>query len=185
MRHRVQKRKFNRDTKHRQALLKNLVTALVTHGTVVTTVPKAKETSRIADKLIGKARTNSLTTRRTLHQFFGKRDVVNTLVDSIAPVFTDRASGFTRVIKMGPRRGDNSEMARVSLVQQPETTGSLRKPVVAEEAAAPAAKAVSKKTAAKAEQPEKKPVAKKASAKKAPAKKAAPKKAAAKVEKKA
>ena len=127
MRHRSNITKFSRDTKSRKALFKNLVRALVEQGKITTTEVKAKEIKRIADKLISKAKDNSLNTRRTLHRFFGMRDVVNTLVEKIAPEFTDRNSGFTRVTKIGVRRGDNTPMAELSLVKIPEKVGTLKK----------------------------------------------------------
>ena len=130
MKHRIKIKKFNRDTKSRKALFKALVRSLVETGSIVTTQAKAKEARRIADKLIGKAKDATLETRRTLHRFFGTRDVVNTLVEKIAPVFADRNSGFTRITKMGVRRGDNSEMAQLTLVTMPEAVGSLKKPLL-------------------------------------------------------
>lgn len=161
MRHRSKIKKFNRDTKSRKALFKNLVRSLVEQGSIVTTEAKAKEAKRIADKLIGKAKDDSLATRRTLHRFFGARDVVNTLVDRIAPEFSDRVSGFTRVTKVGVRRGDNTPIAKLSLVKTPETVGTL-KAVKAEKKAEPKqakAATTAKKSAAK------KPAAKKAAKK--------------------
>ncbi len=128
MRHRVQKRKFNRDTNNRKALLRNLVRQLVEHGSITTSEAKAKETKRVADKLIGKAKTDNLATRRKLHTFFGKRDVVNTLIERVAPVFTKRKSGFTRIVKIGSRRGDNSPVVKLELVEQRELLHTLRNP---------------------------------------------------------
>lgn len=155
MRHRRSIKKFNRDSKSRKALFKSLVRGLVEEGKIVTTETKAKETKRIADKLIGKAKVDTMATRRILHRFFGVRDVVNTLVDRIAPVFSDRHSGFTRVTKLGVRRGDNVAMAELSLVNAPATVGTLKnvttaKKVVATEAkVTPTKKAPVKKVAAK------------------------------------
>lgn len=149
MRHRSTVKKFNRDTKSRKALFKNLVRSLVEKGSITTTQAKAKEAGRIADKLIGKAKTDSVATRRTLHRFFGRRDVVNTLVERIAPEFKDRVSGFTRVKAVGVRRGDNTVMAELSLVAQPSDVGSLKKPKKAVEKKAPAKKAPAKKSTAK------------------------------------
>lgn len=140
MRHLVQKRHFNRDTNHRKHLLRNLVRSLVEMGEITTTVAKAKETKRISDKLISRAGQNTLATRRVLHRFFGKRDVVNTLVESIAPAMADRKSGFTTLTKVGKRRGDNTEMAKLSLVIKPENLGTLK----------------SKKESSKSAEPEKK-----------------------------
>ncbi len=147
MRHRVKVNKFNRDTKHRESLFKNLVRALVEHGSITTTEQKAKEVKRLADRLIGKAKTDSVHMRRQLHEFFGKRDVVNTLVDRIAPLFTDRVSGFTTTTAVGIRRGDNTRMVAISLVTMPEVVG-LKNPnptVIAEpKKTAPKAKAAAK-----------------------------------------
>ncbi|GIK84053.1 MAG: hypothetical protein BroJett025_06750 [Patescibacteria group bacterium] len=157
MRHRSSITKFSRDTKSRKALFKSLVRALVEQGKIVTTEAKAKEAKRIADKLIGKAKNDSTATRRVLHRFFGVRDVVNTMVDRIAPQFSDRNSGFIRITKVGVRRGDNVPMAELSLVNAPETVGTLKN--------------VAKAQAKKAEAVKTETV-KKAPAKKAPAKKA-------------
>jgi len=126
MRHRIKKRHFNRDTNHRKALLRNLVRSLVEQGHIVTTKAKAKETKRLSDKLIYKAAKADLTSRRVLHRFFGKRDIVNTLVDRVAPVMKDRNSGFTRIVVLGKRKGDNSEMVRLELVNKPEKLGTLK-----------------------------------------------------------
>jgi len=155
MRHRVAKRHFNRDTKHRKAMIMNLVRSLVEQGEIKTTTEKAKEVRRWADKVVSKAKAGDVAARRSLHRFFGKRDVVNTLVDRIAPLFADRTSGFTTKEVLGKRRGDNTEMTKISFVSQPEGVGSLKAPKNGEVAkAAPAkkktasapAKKVSKKT---------------------------------------
>jgi large subunit ribosomal protein L17 len=146
MRHRVKVNKLNRDTKHRRSLFKNLVRALIEHGAITTTEPKAKETKRLADQMIGKARQDSLATRRNLHEFFGKRDVVNTLVERIAPLFPDRISGFTTISVVGKRRGDNTQLYRLALVVQPEVTGTLKRPE-AEKAVATEKRNAAKKTA--------------------------------------
>jgi large subunit ribosomal protein L17 len=126
MRHRVAKRHFNRDTKHRKAMIMNLVRSLVEHGEIKTTTEKATEVRRWADKVISKAKIGDVAARRSLHRFFGKRDVVNTLVDRIAPLFPDRNSGFTIKEVLGKRRGDNTEMTKISFVSQPEVVGTLK-----------------------------------------------------------
>lgn len=144
MRHQIAHSHFNRDSNHRKALLKNLVRALVVEGTVVTTTAKAKELKRIADKMIHKAQTDTLGNRRLLHRFFGRRDVVNTLVERIAPTMSDRTSGFTRLSAAGVRRGDNAPLSQVTLVVKPEVVGTLKAPVKK----VVAAKAVTKKVAA-------------------------------------
>lgn len=149
MRHRVSKKHFGRDTNHRKALLRNLVRSLVENGEVTTTVAKAKETRRLSDKIIAKASKGDLNTRRNLHKFFGKRDVVNTLVDRIAPAMKDRISGFTRLVKVGKRRGDNSEMAKLSLVKKPERLGDLKSGLNNKDVVKPKKKTASKKKVVK------------------------------------
>lgn len=126
MRHRVAAKHFNRDANARKSLIKGLVIELVEHGQMTTTKTRAQEIKRIADKLIHKAQTDSVATRRTLHQFFGRRDVVNTLVEKIAPLFKDRTSGFTRLSPQGLRRGDNSEVFKLALIAQPEVLNTLK-----------------------------------------------------------
>lgn len=144
MRHRVNKRHFNRDTNARKALLRNLVRALVEEGSIVTTKARAKEVKRLTDRVVARAKKDSVASRRQLHQFFGKRDVVNTLFDKIVPAMGNKESGFVRIKADGLRRGDNSEMVRVEFTA--EIKGGLTK----------------EKVVAKAET--KKPVAKKAAA---------------------
>ena len=124
----------------------NLVRSLVEHGSIETTEAKAKETRRLADKLISTAKNDSITTRRELHKFFGKRDAVNTLVDRIAPLMKKRDSGFTTLVKTGKRRGDNVAMFRLSLVEMPEKTGDLKSGKIYKEIVKPKAKASKKDT---------------------------------------
>ena len=126
MRHRVTGKKFNRDTKSRKALIRNLVRSLIEHGFVVTSEARAKEIKRVSDKLFSRAKEDSLANRRQLHTFFGKRDVVNSLFERIMPLYTDRVSGFTRIVRIGSRRGDNTEVVKLSLVNMPERIGTLK-----------------------------------------------------------
>ncbi len=128
MRHRVSGKKLGRDTKHRKALWRNLMRQLVMHGHLETTEVKGKELKRVADRLVGQAQVNSIASRRLLHRFFGKRDVVNALVDQVAPTFTDRHSGFTRIERLGNRAGDNALLVRVSWVIETEVKGNLKNP---------------------------------------------------------
>ena len=130
MRHRVAKRKLNRDTKHRSALLKNLLRQLFLHGAITTTQAKAKELKRQVDSIVIQSKTNTVASRRELHKKFGKHDVVNTLVDAIAPTFTKRATGFTTIESVGTRRGDATPLFKVSLMEQRERLGTF-KPEVA------------------------------------------------------
>ncbi len=130
-------------------MLRNLVRSLIEVGTVTTTTSKAKELRRLSDKLIHRAQENTVASRQLIHRFFGKRDVVNTLVERIAPLMTDRVSGFTTLTRVGNRKGDNGKMSVVSLVKKPVVMGDLKKPKTAE--AKPAEKKVAevKKAAAK------------------------------------
>ncbi len=150
MRHRVAGRHFNRDTNQRKALLKGLLCALFEHGEMVTTSPRAKELKRLADKLIYRAQDDTVASRRLLHRFFGRRDVVNTLVERIAPAMKDRSSGFTTSSMVANRRGDNVSMVKVSLMTMPERVGTFKsgKTVDAKpKAKVAAAKAVTKSKA--------------------------------------
>jgi len=156
MRHRVAGRTLNRNTKARAGLLKSLARELVVRGSIVTTEPKAKELKRLADKLVSTAQKNTLTARRTLHRFFGKRDAVNTLIEQIVPATGKRTSGFTRLTREAQRAGDNTQMTRIAWVDAPVHTGSLSNPV-------PKVRPAAKKTVKKAA-----PAAKKAIKKAAP-----------------
>ena len=120
MRHRVQAKHFNRDSNSRKALFKSLVSSLIQSGEIQTTEPKAKAIKGLVDKLIHKAQEGTINTRRILARFFGRRDVVNQLVDSVAPAMKDRQSGFTRIIRLGKRRGDNTMLVKMELVAKPE-----------------------------------------------------------------
>ncbi len=183
MRHRIAGKKFNRDTNARKNLLSGLVRSLVEHGKIVTTQAKAKEVKRLTDKLVSIAqRDDNVAARRLLHRFFGKRDVVNTLVDRIAPLFTDRVSGFTTIKSAGVRRGDNTALFQLSFIKMPEVTGVLKAPASVKEAAAASRATGAKKSSKAAPKATKKdsvektaPAAKKVEAK---PKKAAPKKTA-------
>ncbi len=150
MRHQVKIKHFNRDTKARKALLRGLVRSFIEYGYITTTVAKAKEARRLSDRLISKARKGDLNTKRVLHRFFGKRDIVNTLVDKIAPMFPKRNSGFSRIIKLGKRRGDNTAMARLELVKQkPDHTLKSGKKYPSKVKKAAVKKAVGKKVVKK------------------------------------
>ncbi|MEN8253009.1 MAG: 50S ribosomal protein L17 [Patescibacteria group bacterium] len=126
MKHRVKGTKLGTDSQHRKSLLRNLLRALFEHGQIVTTEPKAKEVKRLADKLVYRAQTDTVASRRQLHKFFGKRDVVNTLVERIAPAFKKRKSGFTKIVPTEKRRGDNVRMLTISLLEKPKRLGTLR-----------------------------------------------------------
>ena len=159
MKHRVKSKRFNRDTSSRKALLRNLLRALIEHGHIETNESRAKEVRRLADKLITKAKKGDVASRRELHKFFTKRDVVNTLVDQVAPALADRQSGFCSLEKLSKRRGDNVTMYRLSLLVKEKTWDGLHRAKAGK--ASPAKK--SKSTSAKKNQSAAKKTAKKAS----------------------
>lgn len=140
MRHRVQKNHFNRNTNERKALLKGLLRNLVEQGEIVTTDGKAKEIKRLMDKLVYKAKTDTVANRRLLHRVFGQRDVVNTLVERVAPAMGNRISGFTTLSKLGSRRGDSAQMVALKFVVAIERVGTLKSGRTHEVAAKPVAK---------------------------------------------
>jgi len=118
MRHGVSKRKFNRKSSHRQAMLANLAQSLFEHGQIKTTLPKAKDLRSVAEKLITKAKKGDLHSRREVLKVINKKDVVAKLFDEIAPAVAERNGGYTRVIKAGFRLGDAAPMAIIALVQE-------------------------------------------------------------------
>lgn len=109
-------RKLGRPTDQRRAMLRNMTTSLLENGRVITTVTRAKEVKKLADKMVTLGKANTLHTKRQALSFITKRDVVTKLFDEIAPKFAERNGGYTRVIKIGPRRGDAAEMAILELV---------------------------------------------------------------------
>ena len=118
MRHRKKGKKLNRDSAHRQALFKNLIKALVVHEKIKTTESKAKAVRGIFEKLVTKGKAGTLHTRRTVQAFLQDKKVVNKLVDKLAPLFKDRKGGFTRIVRLGQRRGDNTMMVNLELVEK-------------------------------------------------------------------
>jgi len=107
---------LNRTAAHRKALLMNLTNALVTHKKIVTTLPKAKATRKYAEKLITFARRGDIAARRQVFAKLHQRDIVKELFTEIAPKYRDRNGGYTRIIKLDPRSGDNAPMAILELV---------------------------------------------------------------------
>ena len=116
MRHRKSGRKLNRTSEHRKAMLRNMVTSLFEHERIVTTVPKAKEARRVADKMITLAKRGDLHARRQAHAYIQSRDVVAKLFDEIQVQYVDRNGGYTRIIQTGTRHGDAAPMAILELV---------------------------------------------------------------------
>lgn len=116
MRHRKAGRKLGRTAAHRKAMLRNMVTSLFEHERIVTTVPKAKEARRVADKMITLAKRGDLHARRQAHAYIQSKDVVAKLFDEIQEQFSSRQGGYTRIIRTGVRHGDAAQMAILELV---------------------------------------------------------------------
>ena len=109
-------RKLGRSTSQRMAMLKGMVTFLLEKGRIETTVTRAKEVSALTDKMITLGKANTLASKRQALSFLKKEAVVYKLFTLIAPNYEDRNGGYTRVLKIGPRRGDGAEMAIIELV---------------------------------------------------------------------
>lgn len=109
------------------AMLKGLVTILLEKGKLETTVTRAKEVSALADKMVTLGKANTLAARRQALAFITREDVVVKLFDSIAPLYTERNGGYTRVLKLGPRRGDGAEMALIEMVDAASLYAPLSK----------------------------------------------------------
>lgn len=120
MRHKVKGKKLNRNASQRKALFRSLISSLIIHEEIKTTESKAKAIKGMVDKLVAKAKIGSLHARRLLLAFIPNKKAVNKLVDEIAPRFSSRVSGFTRVIRLGKRRGDDAMMAKIEFIEKKE-----------------------------------------------------------------
>jgi len=109
-------RKLGRDSAHRKAMLRNLVTDLLREGRITTTDTRAKEARRQAEKMITLGKRGDLHARRQALAYIYDEAVVTKLFDDIAPRYEDRQGGYTRILKLGPRQGDNAEMVFLELV---------------------------------------------------------------------
>jgi len=116
MRHAVHGRKLGRTSAHRRALFRNQLAALVEHERIITTLEKAKEMRPIFEKAITQGKQGTLHARRRVRRWLPSRLLVQRLFDEIAPRFEDRQGGYTRITKLGPRKGDGAEMAVLELV---------------------------------------------------------------------
>jgi len=124
MRHGHGLRKLNRTSAHRQAMLRNMMNALLTHEAIKTTVPKAKELRRVVEPMITLAKKATVANRRLAFDRLRDRAVVVKLFDELGPRYAGRPGGYTRILKMGFRVGDNAPMALVELVDRPEVQAS-------------------------------------------------------------
>ena len=111
------KRKLQKTSSHRQAMLSNMATSLFREGRIETTLPKAKELRSYAEKLITAAKTNTLASRRKVMKKIKDKEIVTKLFDEIAPQYSERPGGYTRILKMYPRRGDAAKKAIIELVE--------------------------------------------------------------------
>jgi large subunit ribosomal protein L17 len=122
MRHGHGLRKLNRTSEHRLAMLRNMMNSLIEHEVIKTTLPKAKELRRVVEPMITLAKNPSLANKRMAFNRLRDRDSVVKLFADLGPRFAARPGGYTRILKMGFRVGDNAPMALVELVDRPETT---------------------------------------------------------------
>ncbi|WP_035292485.1 50S ribosomal protein L17 [Clostridium sp. KNHs214] len=109
-------RKLGRPTDHRRAMLRNLVTSLLKSEKIETTETRAKETKKLAEKMITLAKRGDLHARRQVATFVQEKEVVEKLFSDIAPKYAERNGGYTRIYKVGPRRGDAAEVVILELV---------------------------------------------------------------------
>lgn len=130
MRHNVSGRKLNRTAAHRKMLYRNLVTALFKHERITTTVPKAKEARILAEKLITFAKSGDLHARRMAARKLNEPEVLQKLFAEIGPRYSERPGGYTRIMRVGPRKGDNAELAILELVDgtaRPKVTDTAKR----------------------------------------------------------
>ena len=116
MRHRVHTFKVGRTSSHRRAMLANMVSSLIEHGQITTSLVKAKEARRVAEKMITLGKKGDLHRRRLAFSTLRNRDMVKKLFDEVAPGYADRQGGYTSIIKLGKRQGDACEMCILKLV---------------------------------------------------------------------
>ncbi|MDQ3670965.1 MAG: 50S ribosomal protein L17 [Actinomycetota bacterium] len=138
MRHQRSGKKLGRDPAHRKALYSNLVGALIEHGRIQTTEAKAKAVKPLAEKLITLGKRGDLHARRQALAALRSNDVVHRLFAVIAPRFSERPGGYTRIVKLGPRQGDAAEMVYLELVDYEPARAPLAPPRVRREEEAPA-----------------------------------------------
>lgn len=119
MRHRKSGRKLNRNSSHRKAMFKNMAASLFEHELIKTTVPKAKELRKSAERLITLSKVDSVANRRLAFARLRNDEIVNKLFTELGPRYQERPGGYLRILKCGFRAGDNAPMAYVELVDRP------------------------------------------------------------------
>ncbi len=163
MKHRVVGRRLDRTTEHRTAMLRNMATSLFRHERITTTTPKAKELKRFADKMVTLAKKGSPHARRIANRDVRDVEVLNKLFGSLADRFKARPGGYTRIVRVGNRHGDNAEMAVIELLDRAPAEApvegkgekSEKKPAKAEKAPKAKAEKPAKAKAEKAPKAEK------------------------------
>jgi len=121
MRHKKDSRRFGRTSSHRRAMFRNMVSSLVEHEIIKTTVPKAKELRRVAERLITLAKNDSVAKRRLVFARIRNKDAVKKLFETLGPRYKERPGGYTRIIKAGFRLGDAAPVAYIELVERPNS----------------------------------------------------------------
>ena len=111
-------RKLGRTSSHRKAMLSNLATSLLRYERVTTTLHKAKEVKRVVEKLISKAKKDTLASRREAGKVVKDKEVLKKLFSQIGPKFKERSGGYTRILRLGQRKGDNASLALIELVER-------------------------------------------------------------------
>ncbi len=182
MRHNKDDKRFNRPSGHLRCMMANLTNDLIVRGRIKTTLPKAKELRRYAERMITLGKSGDLSSRRRAMAFMRNKGAVTRLFSDIAPSFRDRNGGYTRIFRLGPRPGDCAPMSLIELVEgigvEPEGKGEKDKKEKKSASSATKVDVKARKAEEKAKKAEEK--AKKAAAKKAVPKKVAAKKAASK-----
>ena len=166
MRHGLTGRQLSRNTPHRWAMLRNMAASLLRHETIKTTVPKAKELRRYVEPLITLGKTDTVANRRRAFSRLRDAEVVDKLFGDLGPRFKARPGGYTRILHMAARAGDNADMALMALVDQaapaaekPADEGARKPKARKKKAAEPAAEAAGEEPAKKPRAPRKKKAA--------------------------
>jgi len=120
MRHNVRGRKLGRTSAHRKAMFRNQLASLVEHEGIVTTLPKAKELRPIAERIVTQGRSDTVHSRRRVRRWIADRNLIKKLFEEIAPRYKDRPGGYLRITKLGPRKGDGAELAKLEFVESEE-----------------------------------------------------------------
>ena len=159
MRHKISGRKLGRNSSHRKAMMRNMVTSLLDHEKITTTDARAKELRKLAEKMITLGKRGTLHARRQALQVIMDKNIVAKLFDRLAPRYADRPGGYTRIVKLGYRQGDNAALSLIELVEEEFTPKQKKeKPVEKAVEAAPVEVAVAEEAPAEETPVEEAPV---------------------------